>query len=93
MGVFVWKYGANVVGIKKKCRKFERHFTDKNELGEVAIADPQDARELAKKWALANMREVKSVTATATLWSQGDDGCETWEMFNQAHNLSWPVTL
>ncbi len=87
----VWKYGASVIGVKNRCRKVERHSTDKNELSpNVEQPNEETAKALALEWAQKNFKTVQKVTATATLWTIDRDS-EQWELFTKEHNLSWPV--
>lgn len=89
----VWRYGAIVIGVKNRCRKPDRHVTDKNELGPDHIGEPNEekARELAINWAKKNFKSVQKITATATLWTILDNQSERWEPFEKSHNLKWPV--
>jgi hypothetical protein len=90
----VWRYGVKCLGVKKRCRKIDSHFTDKKELGEDEVVNSDVAISRARKWIFENMKTCQKANATATLWTLSDDGIgEVWEPFTKEHNLSWPVTL
>lgn len=89
----IWRYGAIVVGIKNKCRKSDRHATNKDELGSSTDEKPSEekAKELALQWANKNFKNIQKITATATLWTILDDRTERWEPFEESHNLKWTI--
>jgi hypothetical protein len=87
----VWRYGVFCIGVKNRCRKIDRHHTDKNEIGSSAIKpSEQDAIKYAKEWAALNMKSIIKLTATLTYWEQ-DGQIETWAMFNDAHNIKYQI--
>lgn len=91
MSKTVWRYGVQVRGIKKRCRKVDRHWSNEP-LKEVDAPDKDEAYTLARQWAKDNMKTVETITATAKLWTIDGIG-EHWEPFTDEHNLSWKVEL
>lgn len=97
-GQSFWRYGAVVYGIKKRCRKPDTHVSvDSNgeDLKEITgTPNREEAIPLAKEWASKNMKTVSRITATASFWTQENNGCTVqWQPFNDAHNLKWEVEL
>lgn len=87
----VWRYGVACIGVKNRCRKVDRHHTDKNELGESLEKPSEQATiEKAKTWLSKNMKSVQRAQATLTYWEQ-DGEMETWAMFNDAHNIKYQI--
>ncbi len=86
---FFWRYGVRVYGIKKRCRKEEFHFSDKDELGKDSAVNWEKAQKLARLWLIKNMKSFRSDKAivTATKWRVEND-METWAMFSDTDNLS-----
>ena len=86
-----WKYGVKVFGIKKRCRKAEWHYTDKNELGpETKTVSETEAVARARAWIHQNMKTTSKAYATANLWTT-DGEFANWEPFNEEHNLRWEL--
>lgn len=90
MATQIWRYGAQVIGVKNRCRKSEFHCTDKRELGEDTSPDEEKCKALARQWVAQNFKTVKNATATARLLTI-ENGFESWEMMNEAHNLKFTI--
>ena len=89
----IWRYGVRVLGVKKRCRKTEWHFTDKNDLGAPADSpSPEEAKRRALVWISENMSKVERAHATATKWTVEGIG-ETWLPFTEEDNLRYPLDL
>jgi hypothetical protein len=89
----IWRYGVVVTGIKKRCRKVERHISangNGTDLGETSEAPSEEtARVLAKAWIAENMKTVVKAYATATYWENDGHGFLSWQPFEEAHNVRW----
>ncbi len=86
----LWKYGAYCIGVRKRCRKIERHISDP--LGTTTGEPSRDeAKRLADEWIFRNMKSTTKAYATATYWTSGTNGMEGWEPFTDAHNLRWEI--
>ena len=85
----VWKYGVTCIGVKKRCRKEDRHTQLK--LKEFAAPDEELAKEVARKWVEDNMKTVRKVEATMTMFEIEKDSMgvqvEHWQPFTKEHNI------
>lgn len=77
-----WRVGVRCFGIKKKCRKAERHYFP---MGYRALDCNQETlKENALQFLMENMRDFESPEihlAYVTLTDHGDYQSETWEPF------------
>jgi hypothetical protein len=86
----VWTMGVTTRGVKKRCRKPDTHI--ESQLIEADEPSEEKAKEVATQWLRANMKQVISAQATATLWTH-DGPFKSWNIFEPTHNLKWPLEL
>ncbi len=89
----IWRPGARVLGVKNSCRKVAWHSTDKGYLGEFTEKpDEATVKTLATEWIDTHFKKVEKAQATLTLW-QIEDEMETWQPFNENHNLRYNLEI
>lgn len=80
-----WKVSAVCHGVKKGCRKNDRHSSP---VLATYAEKPSErtAIALASAWSYMNMKKIQNADAVMTYWSTEGD-IETWQPFNQDHNI------
>ena len=93
-----WSISVSTYGIKKRCRKSDRHF--ESQLLELPLETPKDeleskANAAAKTWVTANMKTVERpiMVHAAVHYTEPTDGTYSitgFRMFDE-RNLKWQV--
>lgn len=92
----IWRYGVRCVGIKKRCRKEERHIGGDRlcSIGETTgEPDEAEAKRLALEWIANNMKSVRKAYATAARWEEASHGLIETQPFTPEWNKAWELPV
>lgn len=85
----IWKYGLTCTGVKRGKRKAQT-YTERNLKTFEGTPSKTEAMKVAWYWLELNMKSYDNVTVTARLYTVEGE-IETYEPFNDSHNLMWKV--
>jgi hypothetical protein len=92
---YYWTYGVTVYGIKKRCRKIERHIGGDRQQCSIGRAKGEPTKEeatpLAKQWIREHMKVCDKAYATATKWEDLGNGMASTRLLDDAWNMKWEI--